>query len=80
MFQIFGNMGASTSLNPFRLAKGQYSKCCTSTQITNSSYDTMSKSNIKLPKIFTWIALGDGDLYFSIMLVREANAAEEETT
>jgi len=40
----------------------------------------MSKSNITLPKIFTWIPLGDGDLYFSVMLVREANAAEEKTT
>jgi len=40
----------------------------------------MSKSNITLPKIFTWIALGDGDLYHSVMLVREANTAEEQTT
>jgi len=31
-------------------------------------------------QFFTWIALGDVDLYFSLMLVMEANAVEEETT
>jgi hypothetical protein len=59
---------------------GQYSDCCTFTYFTNSSYDTMSKSNIIIPKIFTWTAIDDGDLYFSVMLVREANADEEEIT
>jgi len=28
---------------------------------------------------FTWIALGDVDLCFSLMLVRKANAVQEET-
>ena len=80
MFQISGNLGASTSWDPFQTAKGQYSDSCTITYVINPAYATMNKSNITLPKIFTWIALGDGDLYLSVMLVREANTAEEETT
>jgi hypothetical protein len=31
-------------------------------------------------RFFTWIALGDVDLRFSITLVRKANPVEEETT
>jgi len=31
-------------------------------------------------QFFTWFALADVDLYFSITLVRKANAVEEETT
>jgi hypothetical protein len=30
-------------------------------------------------QFFTWIALGDVDLHFSLMSVRNANAVEEET-
>ena len=30
-------------------------------------------------QFFTWIAQGDADLRFSLMLVRNANAVEEET-
>jgi hypothetical protein len=30
-------------------------------------------------RFFTWIPLGDVDLRFSLMLVRKANAVEEET-
>jgi hypothetical protein len=30
-------------------------------------------------QFFTWIALGDADLRFSLMLVRKANAVEGET-
>jgi hypothetical protein len=30
-------------------------------------------------QILTWIALVDVDLHFSVMFVRNANAAEEET-
>ena len=29
---------------------------------------------------FTWIALGDADLHFSLTLVIKANAVEEENT
>jgi len=31
-------------------------------------------------QFFTWFALAGVDLYFSITLVRKANAVEEETT
>jgi len=31
-------------------------------------------------QFFTWIALGDADLRFLLMLVRNANAVEGETT
>jgi hypothetical protein len=30
-------------------------------------------------QFFTWIALGDADLHFSLILVRKANAVDEET-
>jgi hypothetical protein len=30
-------------------------------------------------QFFTWFALGDADLHFSLMLVRKANALEVET-
>jgi hypothetical protein len=30
-------------------------------------------------KFFTWIALGDVDLHFSLMLLRKASAVEGET-
>jgi hypothetical protein len=30
-------------------------------------------------RLFTWIALGDADLRFLLILVRKANAVEEET-
>jgi hypothetical protein len=30
-------------------------------------------------RFFTWIALGDADLRFSLLLVRKASAAEEQT-
>jgi hypothetical protein len=30
-------------------------------------------------QLFTWTALGDADLHFSLMLVRKANAVGEET-
>jgi hypothetical protein len=30
-------------------------------------------------RFFTWIAIGYVDLHFSLMLVRKANAVEEET-
>jgi hypothetical protein len=30
-------------------------------------------------QLFTWIALGDADLDFSLILVRKANAVKEET-
>jgi len=40
----------------------------------------LSKYNITLSQTFTWIAVGDVYLHFSVMLVREDNAAEEETT
>jgi hypothetical protein len=31
-------------------------------------------------RFFTWIALSDVDLHFSLMLVTEANAVEKATT
>jgi hypothetical protein len=44
----------------------------------------VSKSNFSsillvIHWFFTWIALSDVDLYFSLMLVRKANAVEEAT-
>jgi hypothetical protein len=30
-------------------------------------------------QFFTWIALGDADLRFSLMFARKANATEEQT-
>jgi len=30
-------------------------------------------------RFFTWIALGDVHFHFSLMLIRKANAVEEET-
>jgi hypothetical protein len=30
-------------------------------------------------QFFTWIALGDADLHFSLILVRKANAVEGKT-
>jgi hypothetical protein len=30
-------------------------------------------------QFFIWVALGDADLRFSLLLVRKANAVEEET-
>jgi hypothetical protein len=30
-------------------------------------------------QFFTWIALGDADLHFLLMVVRKANAVTEET-
>jgi hypothetical protein len=30
-------------------------------------------------RFFTWIALGDVDFHFSLMLIRKANTVEEET-
>jgi hypothetical protein len=30
-------------------------------------------------RFLTWIALGDADLHFSLALVRNANAVEEQT-
>jgi len=32
-----------------------------------------------LPPVFTWIAVGDVDLHFSLVLLRNASAVEEET-
>jgi hypothetical protein len=43
----------------------------------------MSNSSLVLTvfrKFFTWIALGDLDVCSSLMLVKKANNAEEETT
>jgi len=39
-----------------------------------------SSTHIVFHRFFTWIALGDIDLHFSLILVTKANAVEEETT
>jgi len=52
----------------------------------NSSFNFfMFASNYSLLLIvfrlyFTWVALDDVDLHFSLMVVRKANAVEEEVT
>ena len=38
-----------------------------------------STVQIVIRHFFTWIALGDGDLRFSLMSVRKASAVEEES-
>jgi hypothetical protein len=40
---------------------------------------TFSSVPIVFRRFVTWIALGDADVRFSLILVRKANAVEEET-
>jgi hypothetical protein len=39
----------------------------------------LSSIPIVFRQFFTWIALGDADVRFLLILVRKANAVEEET-
>jgi len=48
MWQMYGNLGASTSWNPLRSAIGQHRDCCTFTIVTNCAYATMSISIMTL--------------------------------
>jgi hypothetical protein len=53
----------STFLSPF------------SSRLVTSNF---SSTPIVFHRIFTWIALGDVDLRFSLMLIRKADVVEEE--
>jgi len=46
-----------------------------STQLITSNFSSVWN----VVQFFTWIALGDADFHFSLMLIRKANVAEEET-
>jgi hypothetical protein len=39
----------------------------------------LSFTTVVFQQFFTWIALGDVDLHFSLMFVRKASATEEQT-
>jgi len=50
---------------------------CFSSQLVPSNFSSVL---IASQCFFTWTALGDEDLCFSLILVREANAVHVETT
>jgi len=52
---------------------------CVKNSFTFSNYVYFSSIWIVIRNFFTWIALGDVELCSSLMLVRNANAVEEET-
>jgi len=47
-----------------------------SSQLITSNFSLILLS---FANFFTWVALGDVDLCFSLMLLRKANAVEEDT-
>jgi len=54
-------------------------KPCVKNSFTFSNYVYFSSIWVVICQFFTRIALGDQDLCSSLMLVRKANAVEEET-
>jgi hypothetical protein len=52
---------------------------CVKNSFTFSNYVYFSSIWIVIHQFITWIALGDVDLCSALMLVRKANAVEEET-